>query len=91
LLCRTPEQAERLESARENERYLPGVELPRDLKVRVFGAVAGQFRRPDLVFLAVPSDGLAAALSELERLGVGRRRASYRWQRGSSRPTGRRR
>src|SRR3954469_8424711 len=46
LLCRTSEQAERLDSAGENERSLPGVERPRELKVRVFGAVAGQFRRP---------------------------------------------
>src|ERR671924_564929 len=70
LLCRTPEQADRLAEDRANERYLSGVELPQQLKVRAFGAVPGQFRRADLVFLAVPSAGLGEALAELERLGV---------------------
>ena len=54
----------------ENERYLPGVPLPRELKVRTFGGTTDQFHRADLVFLAVPSKGLAEALAELERQGV---------------------
>ena len=70
LLCRTSEQAEALAGARENEPYLPGVELPRDLKVRAFGLRDDQFARADLVFLAVPSKGIGRALAELERLGV---------------------
>ena len=37
LLCRTAEQAEELARSRHNERYLPGVELPRDLRVRALG------------------------------------------------------
>jgi glycerol-3-phosphate dehydrogenase (NAD(P)+) len=73
LLCRTPEQADQVEQARENERYLPGVELPGPLKVRAFGSRDDQFQRPDLVFLAVPSKTLADALAELERLGVSER------------------
>ncbi len=56
--------------ARENRRYLPGVELPAAMKVRAFGARDDQFRRPDLVFLAVPSKGLGEALAEIDRLGV---------------------
>ncbi len=28
LLCRTTEQAEQLAAERENERYLPGIDLP---------------------------------------------------------------
>src|SRR5215212_1286936 len=55
LLCRTQEQAEELDEKRENERYLEGVELPRELNVRAFGSRRDQFARPDLVFLAVPS------------------------------------
>ena len=39
LLCRTQEQARELEDARENKRYLEGVELPDRLKVRVLGGV----------------------------------------------------
>lgn len=73
LLCRTPEQAERLAHARENERYLSGVRLPSALKIRAFGARADQFQRPDLVFLAVPSGGLGDALAEIQRLGLNNR------------------
>src|SRR6478735_5570421 len=70
LLCRTEQQARELTETRENRRYLPGVELPAALKVRAFGARDDQFRRPDLVFLAVPSKGLGAAIAEIERLGL---------------------
>jgi glycerol-3-phosphate dehydrogenase (NAD(P)+) len=70
LLCRTEEQAALMTGARENARYLPGVELPQALGVRAFGATGDQFRRPDLVFLAVPSKGLGEAVAEIERLGV---------------------
>ena len=35
LLCRTAEQAERVASSRENERYLPGVRLPDRLKAPI--------------------------------------------------------
>ncbi len=72
LLCRTEEQAGELSEKRENGRYLSGVELPAALKVRGFGARDDQFRRPDLVFLAVPSKGLGEAIAEIERLGVSR-------------------
>jgi glycerol-3-phosphate dehydrogenase (NAD(P)+) len=70
LLCRTEQQARELAQARENVRYLPGTELPVALKVRAFGTRDDQFRRPDLVFLAVPSKGLGDALAEIDRLGV---------------------
>ena len=72
LLCRTPEQAEELDDRRENERYLPGVALPRELKIRALGGREDQFHRVDLVFLAAPSKGLAEALAELDRQGVAR-------------------
>ncbi len=70
LLCRTAEQAQRLESERENARYLPGVELSGHIRFAAFGARDDQFTRSDLIFLAVPSKGLAEALAELRRLGV---------------------
>ena len=72
LLCRSEEQAATLEEQRENERYLPGVDFPRELKVRPFGGHEEQFHRVDLVFLAVPSRGLREAVAELERQGVAR-------------------
>lgn len=70
LLCRTADQAGALATARENTRYLSGVPLPAALKVRPFGDRDDQFRRADLVFLAVPSKGLGEALVEIDRLGV---------------------
>jgi glycerol-3-phosphate dehydrogenase (NAD(P)+) len=70
LLCRTVEQVSDLANARRNERYLPGVELPRELKIRALCAREDQFERPDLVFLAVPSKGLGEALEEVSGLGV---------------------
>src|SRR5437588_5287153 len=57
-------------SARENERYLPGVRLPERLKIRALGGRDDQFHRADLVFIAVPSSGIDAALAELARQGV---------------------
>jgi glycerol-3-phosphate dehydrogenase (NAD(P)+) len=73
LLCRTPEQAAKLEAAHENAEYLPGVPLPERLKIRVLSGVEDQFDRADLVFVAVPSAGLAQALVELQSQGVPRR------------------
>jgi glycerol-3-phosphate dehydrogenase (NAD(P)+) len=73
LLCRTPEQAETLAQSRHNERYLPNVELPRELRVRPLAAGRDQLARSDLVFLAVPSKALPGALAELGGLGVSQR------------------
>jgi glycerol-3-phosphate dehydrogenase (NAD(P)+) len=70
LLCRTQQQADEMDAARENTRYLPGVALPERLKVRVYGAVEHQFARSDLIFVAVPSAGLRDTLAELVRQGI---------------------
>jgi glycerol-3-phosphate dehydrogenase (NAD(P)+) len=70
LLARTRTQTDLLAEAHENERYLPGVELPRDLKVRQLGAHPDQFGRSDLIFLAVPSKGIREVAAELRRRGV---------------------
>ncbi|MEA2363291.1 MAG: glycerol-3-phosphate dehydrogenase [Thermoleophilaceae bacterium] len=70
LLCRTAEQADELSRGRLNERYLPGVELPRELRVRALASGRDQLARSDLVFLAVPSKALPEALAELNELGV---------------------
>jgi glycerol-3-phosphate dehydrogenase (NAD(P)+) len=88
LLCRTPEQAERMLAARQNERYLEGVELPDALEVRVLGNRDDQFHRADLVFLAVPSAGLGDALAELARQGVSRRAAVISLAKGLVPPDG---
>ncbi len=65
LLCRSQEQAAELGERAENERYLPGVPLPKELKVRALGGRPDQFHRADLVFLAVLAQRLADALPQL--------------------------
>jgi glycerol-3-phosphate dehydrogenase (NAD(P)+) len=70
LVCRTAEQARQLAAEPRNERYLPGVELPRELTVRSLEAGGDQLARMDLVFLAMPSKGLGDAVEELRSLGV---------------------
>ena len=70
LLCRTREQADELGRARQNHRYLPGVELPRDLRVNALGAQREHLARTDLIFLAVPSKDIGDAISDLGKLGV---------------------
>jgi glycerol-3-phosphate dehydrogenase (NAD(P)+) len=89
LLCRTEEQAAELERERENKRYLDGVELPREMKIRAFGKRSDQFARPDLVFLAVPSKGLGEALEELRRLGVSEQAGVVSLAKGLVPPDGR--
>jgi glycerol-3-phosphate dehydrogenase (NAD(P)+) len=67
LQTRTDEQAERLQEDRENRVYLPGIELPRELRIEP--ASAG-LSRADLVFLGVPSRGLDEVIAELPRAGL---------------------
>src|SRR5213080_2021686 len=62
LQARTDEQAARLAGERENRAYLPGVELPRELRIESGGGSLGQ---ADVVFLAVPSRGLDHVISGL--------------------------
>lgn len=60
LVCRTSEQAERLQVDRENARYLPGVRLPD--AVRVLGPDELDPEGCDVVCLAVPAAALPAVL-----------------------------
>ena len=62
LQARTEAQASRLAAERENRDYLPGVELPRELRIEAGG---GGLARAEMVFLAVPSRGLDAVISGL--------------------------
>ncbi len=61
LGCRTAEQAEILASARENQRYLPGIELPDS--VHVLRAAELELGGHDLVCLAVPARSLPNVLA----------------------------
>jgi glycerol-3-phosphate dehydrogenase (NAD(P)+) len=67
LQTRTEEQAERLQADGENRVYLPGIELPRELRVE---PISAGLARADVVFLGVPSRGLDAVIAGLPRAGL---------------------
>jgi len=85
LHARTTEQAEALSAARENAVYLPGVELPRELRIEP--ASVG-LNRADFVFLAVPSLGLGEVIAGLDRAGLARRAAVISLAKGLVPPDG---
>jgi 1-acyl-sn-glycerol-3-phosphate acyltransferase len=63
LGCRSAAQAEALRTARENPRYLPGVELRGAIDVKTVPEI--EFAGVDLVVLAVPCAGLPGAVGEI--------------------------
>ena len=85
LLARTAEQAERLASQRENREYLPGVQLPPQLRVE---PAPGGIERVDYVFLAVPSFALADLIPTLDAARLGRRTAIVSLAKGLVSPDG---
>jgi glycerol-3-phosphate dehydrogenase (NAD(P)+) len=85
LQTRGAEQAQRLAEARENAVYLPGVELPRELRIEPASAGLG---RADLVFLAIPSLGLGEVIDGLEAAGLQRRAAVVSLAKGLVPPHG---
>jgi len=70
LQTRTSEQCELLNDQRENRTYLPGVDLPRELRIET---VANGLGRADYVFLGVPSGGLREVIGGLKEAGLPRR------------------
>jgi glycerol-3-phosphate dehydrogenase (NAD(P)+) len=85
LQTRTAEQATLIEQARENTRYLPGVELPAALRIE---PATGGVARADYVFLAVPSRGLGEVIDRLGASGLGRRTAIVSLAKGLVPPHG---
>jgi glycerol-3-phosphate dehydrogenase (NAD(P)+) len=85
LQTRTPEQAAVVDRERENRQYLPGVELPGQLRIEPPSAVLS---RADYVFLAVPSSGLGALIERLGASGLGRRTAVVSVAKGLVPPQG---
>src|SRR3954463_4460718 len=67
LQTRTAEQAEQLESERQNRGYLPDVTFPRELRVE---PMSGGLSRADYVFLGVPSRGLSQVIGNLQATGL---------------------
>jgi glycerol-3-phosphate dehydrogenase (NAD(P)+) len=85
LQTRTAEQAALIDRERENLRYLPGVDLPSQLRVEPASAGVA---RADYVFLAVPSIGLGDVIAQLSGAGLGRRTAVVSVAKGLVPPRG---
>ncbi|MGA2756687.1 MAG: NAD(P)H-dependent glycerol-3-phosphate dehydrogenase [Solirubrobacteraceae bacterium] len=85
LQTRTEQQAAELNDSRVNEKYLPGVELPSQLRIE---PVSSGVSRADYVFLAVPSTSLVEAIAALESAGLGRRSAVVSLSKGLVPPDG---
>jgi glycerol-3-phosphate dehydrogenase (NAD(P)+) len=86
LQTRTPAQASELASARENVAYLPGLELPSQLRIE---PASEGVARADYVFAAVPSRELAGVVATLQRGTLGRRAALVSVAKGLVPPDGR--
>ncbi|MGH2875081.1 MAG: NAD(P)H-dependent glycerol-3-phosphate dehydrogenase [Solirubrobacteraceae bacterium] len=85
LQARTVEQAANLNRDRENRVYLPGVELPTQLRIEPASAGVA---RADYVFLAVPSSGLDEVIATLEAAGLDKRAAVVSVAKGLVPPDG---
>ncbi len=85
LQARTGEQAQALETEHENHVYLPGVELPAQLRIE---AASAGVARADYVFLAVPSRGMGEVISALRGAGLGTRTAVVSVAKGLVAPEG---
>jgi glycerol-3-phosphate dehydrogenase (NAD(P)+) len=85
LQARTAEQTRRLAQERENRVYLPGVELPGQLRIEPASAGVA---RADYVFLAVPSQQLGGVVAGLREAGLGRRTAVVSVAKGLVPPEG---
>lgn len=85
LQTRGEQQATLLSSERENKIYLPGVELPGQLRIEPASAGVA---RADYVFLAVPSRGLEEAISQLRGAELGKRTAIVSVTKGLVPPRG---
>lgn len=85
LQARTAAQAEVLRADRQNRVYLPGVELPRDVRIET---VEAGLARADLVFLGVPSRGLDEVIRSLTAVGLSDRAAIVSLAKGLVPPDG---
>jgi glycerol-3-phosphate dehydrogenase (NAD(P)+) len=85
LQTRTADQAQQLAEDRENRVYLPGVELPRELRIEHVGAGVA---RADYVFLGVPSLRIEEVIDRLEAAGLPSRAALVSLAKGLVPPDG---
>jgi glycerol-3-phosphate dehydrogenase (NAD(P)+) len=85
LQTRTEEQARTLGEERENSVYLPGVELPKELRIEHIGAGVA---KADYVFIGVPSARLDGVIEQLEEAGLAPRAAVVSLAKGLVPPDG---
>jgi glycerol-3-phosphate dehydrogenase (NAD(P)+) len=85
LQTRTAEQARTLLEDRENRTYLPGVDLPKELRIESVDAGLG---RADYVFLGVPSTGVGQTIAGLTKAGLTGRSAVISLAKGLTPPHG---
>ncbi len=85
LQTRTEEQADRLQSDRENRVYLPGIPFPRELRI---SHVSAGLARADYVLLGVPSPGLEEVIASLDTRGLSPRAAVVSLAKGLVPPHG---
>jgi glycerol-3-phosphate dehydrogenase (NAD(P)+) len=85
LQARTAAPAAELQRDGENRAYLPGVALPRELRIET---AADSLERAELVLLAVPSIAIAAVIAGLEQRGLERRTPIVSLAKGLVAPTG---
>jgi glycerol-3-phosphate dehydrogenase (NAD(P)+) len=85
LQTRTAEQCRLLVRDRENRVYLPGVELPRELRTETVDAGLG---RADYVFLALPSGSIGEVIRGLTKAGLAGRTPVISLAKGLSPPHG---
>ncbi len=85
LQTRTAAQCERLSTDRENREYLPGVELPRELRIE---PTSTGLARSEYVFLGVPSSRLGEVIAGLGAAGLPPRAALVSLAKGLVPPEG---
>jgi glycerol-3-phosphate dehydrogenase (NAD(P)+) len=85
LQTRTEAQAHELVASRENHVYLPGVELPRELRIESITTGLG---RTDFVFLGVPSLTVGDTIRGLAGAGLGSRTPVISLSKGLTPPDG---
>lgn len=69
LWARSEDLASSMHETRENATYLPGIRVPDQL--RVTASIAEALDGADIVFMAVPSHGFRAVLTDLQPLATG--------------------
>jgi glycerol-3-phosphate dehydrogenase (NAD(P)+) len=85
LQARTEPQAEELARLRQNTVYLPGVELPRELRIE---PTSSGLARADFVFLGIPSGDLDGVIAGLGDAGLPERAAVVSLAKGLVPPEG---